>query len=148
MFKRNGQTVDITQDLVIGEGEEAITIPAGSLQDEATRQQYGIVDEPESHRADERFYWNGDLSTPRDLEEVKARMVAEVNGTANALLSQTAWYIERASDPTSGKPIPQDVLDSRKSIRDAADANEAAITAVEEIADLASFAPVWPQVSA
>ena len=69
-FKRNGQTVDITQDLVIGEGDEAITIPAASLQDEATRAEYGIVWEADAPRADERFYWNGDLADPRPLADV------------------------------------------------------------------------------
>lgn len=70
-FKRNGQTVVITEDLIIGEGDAAITIPAASLQDEATREQYGIAWVAEAtQRADERFYWNGDLSTPRPLSDV------------------------------------------------------------------------------
>lgn len=69
-FKRLGQTVIITEDLIIGEGDDAITIPAGSLQDEATRAEYGITWEADPPRADERFYFNGDLATPRPLPDV------------------------------------------------------------------------------
>lgn len=69
-FKRLGQTVDITQDLIIGEGDDAITVPAGSLQNEATRAEYGIVWEADPIRADERFYLNGNLATPRPLADV------------------------------------------------------------------------------
>lgn len=69
-FKRLGQTVDITQDLIIGAGDDAITVPAGSLQNEATRTEYDIVWEADPIRADERFYWNGDIATPRPLADV------------------------------------------------------------------------------
>lgn len=77
-FKRNGKTIDITRDLVIGEGDEAITIPSGSLQDAATRAQYDITEEADPVRADERFYWNGNTATPRDLADLRTTAISEI----------------------------------------------------------------------
>ena len=81
MFKLNGKTIRLDQDLVIDrelirigeDGNEetyidAVTIPAAHLSDPATRAELGIVEEPDPVPADERFYWNGNLATPRDLE--------------------------------------------------------------------------------
>ena len=36
---------------------------------------------------------------------------------ARAYLISTAWYIERLNDPSSGKAIPQEVLDKRAEAR-------------------------------
>lgn len=143
MFKRNGTTIDITQDLVIGECDDAITIPAGSLQDAATREQYGIVNEPDPVRADERFYWNGDLSTPRDIAEVKARMIAEVKQTANVLLSPTDWKVVRAAE--NGEPVDQTTKDYRAAVRQASNDNEAAINAKAKVSTLAALVLSWPE---
>ena len=76
MFKLNDKTIRIDQDLVIGEGDDAITIPAGSLQDAATRAQFGITEEPDPVRPDERYYYvtqnaDGSLTaTPKPAAQV------------------------------------------------------------------------------
>lgn len=70
MFKLNGKTIRIDQDLVIGEGDDAITHPADNLQDAAYRAALGIEDVPDPLRADDRFYFNGDVATPRPLSDV------------------------------------------------------------------------------
>lgn len=84
-FKRLGHTVDITQDLTIGDGDDAITVPAGSLQNEATRAEYGIVWEADPPRADERFYWNGNLATPRPLADVLKVFWEQIKAHRDAL---------------------------------------------------------------
>lgn len=84
-FKRNGQPVDITQDLTIGEGDDAITVPAGSLQDAPTRAQYGIVWEADAPRADDRFYWHGDIATPRPLPDVLNVLWEQIKAKRDAL---------------------------------------------------------------
>lgn len=51
----------------------------------------------------------------------QAELDAEANKAkiqeAYAYLSNTAWYIERLNDPSSGKVVPQEVLDGRANAR-------------------------------
>ena len=37
---------------------------------------------------------------------------------AKKYLSDTSWYVERFNDPSSGKPIPQEILDKRAEARE------------------------------
>jgi len=46
-------------------------------------------------RADDRFYWDGDINNPKDLNGLKLQFVSEVKDTAGKLLSQTDWVIIR-----------------------------------------------------
>ena len=91
MFKLNGKPIRLDQDLVIGEGDEAITIPAASLLDQATREQYGIVEAPDEPRPDDRFYWvsdNGDgtyTATPKGVEVLRALKLADIAASRYAL---------------------------------------------------------------
>jgi len=51
----------------------------------------------------------------------QAELDAEANKAkiqeAYAYLVSTAWYIERLNDPSSGKAVPQEVLDGRANAR-------------------------------
>ena len=99
---------------------------------------------------DSRFYWAYDV--PKALEDkaevdedgnpvldekgnqlitlgLKSQAIAQVKTTAGALLSETAWMIERFNDPSSGKEVPLEVLGYRTAVRDASDVIEAAIVA-------------------
>ncbi len=79
MFKRNGQPINIGADLVVGEGDAAITIPAASLLCAETREQYGIIEEPDPVRGDDRYYWNtSDGSVPKALEDLQAVKLDEL----------------------------------------------------------------------
>ena len=64
--------------------------------------------------------------TPMTDEEVElhlnpipteAQIVAEKIAEARKYLADTAWYIERFNDPSSGKAIPQEILDGRAQAR-------------------------------
>lgn len=78
MFKLNGQPVNINLDLTIGDGDDAITYPAASLQDAALRAELGIVEVPDPVRPDDRLFFvteNKDGSfnvTPRQVDQVMA----------------------------------------------------------------------------
>lgn len=74
MYISNGQQVRIDQDLTIGDGDDAITYPSASLLCAATRAEIGIVDAPDSPRADDRAYWNGNLNTPRPLADIAGQL--------------------------------------------------------------------------
>lgn len=154
MLKINGDPVKLNLDgsLTLGEGDEAITYPADSLRDQATRDAIGLVDEPAPPRPNDKFYWVGELGAdgtypcePKDLVDLKKLLVAEVKATANSLLSPTAWMIERAMDPSSGKPVPQNVLDYRADVRSASNDNEAIILSAKAVEALEAFAAKWPE---
>jgi hypothetical protein len=63
-------------------------------------------------RADDRFYWNGDINNPKALEDVnetvdgkeyvtkglKSNFVAQIKDTAGKLLASTDWYIIRKAE--------------------------------------------------
>lgn len=53
---------------------------------------------------------------PTDEELLVEANKAKVQ-EARAYLVSTAWYVERLNDPSSGKAIPQEVLDKRAEAR-------------------------------
>lgn len=95
MYILNNVPIRIDQDLVIGVGESAITIPAGSLQNAATREKYGILEVEDPVRMDDRYYFNHadgsaepkplDLVTPVVWELIKARRDSVKSGGVQVL---------------------------------------------------------------
>jgi len=61
----------------------------------AEKQAIGITEVPDPIRADDRFYWDGDINNPRDLKELKEYHTKQVKETAGKLLSQTDWQVLR-----------------------------------------------------
>ena len=121
----------------------------------------GLVWVEPSAPFDSRFYWSAGVEKNiEDVAEVdvdgnpvldengvqvitkglKSNAIALVKTQAGALLSETAWMIERFNDPSSGKEVPQEVLDQRQAIREASDTIEAAILACT---DLDSFKALY-----
>ena len=49
-------------------------------------------------RADDRFYWDGDINNPKDLADLKTQFVAQIKDTAGKLLSQTDWVVIRKAE--------------------------------------------------
>ena len=48
------------------------------------------------------------------LEKIAKTMLIQI---AKQYLASTTWYVERLNDPSSGKAIPQEVLDGRSQAR-------------------------------
>ena len=103
MFKLNGKTIRLDQDLVVGEGEEAITYPAGSLKNAELRAELGIVEVPDPVRPDERLYFvteNEDGSftaEPRPVDQVMAPVWERIKARrdqakAGGVKVGTKWY--------------------------------------------------------
>jgi len=61
----------------------------------AEKNAIGITEVPDPVRADDRFYWDGNLDNPKDLKELKESHVKQVKETAGKLLSQTDWQVIR-----------------------------------------------------
>lgn len=78
MFQLNGKKISLDRDLTIGEGDAAITYPAGSLKNADLLAELGIVEVPDPVRPDDRLYYvteNEDGSfntTPRPVDHVMA----------------------------------------------------------------------------
>jgi hypothetical protein len=61
----------------------------------AQKQAIGITEVPDPVRADDRFYWDGDVNNPKDLKELKEYHVKQIKETAGKLLAQTDWQVLR-----------------------------------------------------
>ena len=73
-----------------------------------------------SIEAEEYKQWlsEGNIPEPEFTdEELVAIEIANKKQEAKAYLANTAWYIERLNDPSSGKAIPKEVLAKRAEAR-------------------------------
>ena len=123
----------------------------------------GMVDVIYSQRANERYYWvtqNAPVyntetrqvevnytNTPKDLAVLKSELVALVKEQTNNILSRTSWLLERFNDPSSGKPVPQNVLDYRAATRALCNTYEAQINAATSVDDLAVMNLQFPEIT-
>lgn len=104
----------------------------------------GITEVADPVRADDRFYWNGDVTNPRSLETLKAQFSAQVKETANKMLAPTDWMIIRKAERNVN--VPENVATYRTAIVTACETNE---TAIENAADVEALQAVvnalsWP----
>lgn len=103
----------------------------------------GITEVADPVRADDRFYWDGDLTNPKDIDQVKAMLVSQSKTIAGSLLSQTDWKIIRAAE--TNVPASTEVLTERAVIRTASNDNETAINACTSVDELAVLQLTFPQ---
>ena len=74
-YKHNGRTLQVGRSFTLGD----IMYPANWLQKstEAERTAVGIVWEDDPVRADDRYYWNGDINNPKMLDD---KLEVDFNG--------------------------------------------------------------------
>jgi hypothetical protein len=99
------------------------------------REAIGITETPDPIPVDQRFYW--DTGIPKDHTELVKTWTAQVKATAGSLLSQTDWYITRASE--TGLAAPQSVLERRSLIRAMSNDKEAFLSLTETTEQLAEY---------
>jgi hypothetical protein len=97
------------------------------------------IADPEPY--DDRYYWSA--GNPKDLDQCKAMLVAQVKQTAAALLAPTDWKVVRFIE--SAAPIGVEVTDYRTSVRTASNDNETAINACTTVEELAALQLTWPE---
>jgi hypothetical protein len=136
MFLLNGQPLQLDTPFTTADGTQ---YPANWLRLTTDKEKMliGITEVPEPVRADDRFYWGGDINNPRDLDQLKEQFVAQVKQTAGSMLAQTDWMVIRKADV--GTDIPVNVASDRTAIRAKADELEAAINAVATVEELAAL---------
>lgn len=139
----DGNPIEVTPGET-GVRQEVISYPANWLRNASPEERaaIGIVEVPDPERADDRFYWNGDITQPKDLDDIKSMLVAQVKATAGTLLARTDWMIVRAAE--GAKPVDEDTLAARAAIRTASNDNEESIAACETVEELAALQFVWP----
>ena len=133
MFLLNGQRL---QEGTVFKDAEGNTYPPNWLNQSTEEQKaaIGITWVADPIRADDRFYWDGDINNPKDLDVLKTYHVAQVKDTAGKLLSQTDWTIIRKAERNID--IPDDVAAKRAAIIAEANRLENNINATETIEDL------------
>lgn len=105
----------------------------------------GITWVADAVRADDRFYWDGDINNPKALSDVtetvegkeyttkglKSNFIAQVKQTAGSLLANTDWYVVRKAE--RNVDIPANVVTKRAAIVTEADRLETAIAGVTTV---------------
>ena len=112
---------------------------------EAQKLAIGITWVADAVRADDRFYWDGNINNPKALADVtetvegkeyttkglKSNFIAQVKQTAGSLLANTDWYIVRKAE--RNVDIPAKVVTKRAAIVTEADRLETAIAGVTTV---------------
>ena len=106
-------------------------------------------DAPERKFKDSRYFDNhvapdGTVtSTPRDVEQTKARMVSDAKRTANALLSGSDWMV--LAHHERGRLMSEPWADYRADVVAECAKQEAAIEAAADIEALLGVKADWPE---
>ena len=112
---------------------------------EAQKLAIGITWVADAVRADDRFYWDGNINNPKALADVtetvegkeyttkglKSNFIAQVKQTAGSLLANTDWYVVRKAE--RNVDIPAKVVTKRAAIVTEADRLETAIAGVTTV---------------
>tara|TARA_R110000822_G_scaffold305561_1_gene431373 strand:- start:102 stop:587 length:486 start_codon:yes stop_codon:yes gene_type:complete len=117
------------------------------LSTQKDRDALGITWEDEPVRADDRYYWNGELDNPKAMEDVDAvdedtdeklvthglkyQMTNQVNQTAGSILAQTDWYVIRKTERDVA--IPKDVVTQRAHVVAESNRLETAIAGAADV---------------
>ena len=150
MFLLNGKTLAVDTAFT----HNGIQYPANWLRlstaDEKSA--IGITEVPDPVRADDRFYWGGDINNPKALEDkteedgsvtkgLKSQFIAQVKAQAGSLLNATDWKVIRASE--GGKALDDETKAERVAIRTKSDEFEAQIKACKTVEELATLQFDW-----
>lgn len=136
MFLINGQRLN--ENTVFQDAEGNTYSPNWLNQStEEQKNAIGITWVPDPIRADDRFYWDGDINLPKDLDGLKTQFIAQIKDTAGKLLSQSDWTIIRKAERNID--VPQSITDKRAAIIVEENRLEIAIlatTTVEELIEI------------
>ena len=89
----------------------------------------------------DRFYWSA--GHPKDIDQCKAMLIAQVKQTAAALLEPTDWKVIRFIE--SAAPIGTTVTAYREAIRADSNNHETAINACTTVDELAALQLTWTE---
>ena len=144
MFLLNGQRL---QEGTVFQDADGIMYPPNWLNQstEEQKEAIGITWVPDPVRADDRFYWDGDINNPKVLEDkaeengsvtkgLKSVFIAQIKDTAGKLLAQTDWTIIRKAERNID--VPLEIADKRAATIAEANRLESAIIATTNVEEL------------
>jgi hypothetical protein len=142
MFILEGKTLQLDTPFKTADGTQ---YPSNWLRlaTEEDKAAIGLVWEADPVKADDRFWWNGDINNPKDIDQVKAMLIAQSKATAGSMLAGSDWKIIRATE--TGVAASAETLAERAAIRTASNDNETAINACTSVDQLAVLQLVFPQ---
>jgi hypothetical protein len=134
MFKLNGKPISLDAAFTTEDGTQ---YPSNWLRLATVeeREAIGITEAPDPIPVDQRFYW--DTGIPKDHAQLVEQWTSQIKQTAGSLLSQSDWYITRASE--TGLAAPQSVLERRSYIRYLSNEKEGLLAATETTDELAAY---------
>jgi len=134
MFLLNGKPISLDAAFTTEDGTQ---YPANWLRLATVeeREALGITETPDPIPVDQRFYW--DTGIPKDHAQLVEQWTSQIKQTAGSLLSQSDWYITRASE--TGIAAPQSVLERRSLIRAMSNDKEGFLSLTETTEQLAEY---------
>lgn len=102
----------------------------------------GIIEVPDPVRADDRFYWDGDINNPKPVDMIRNMLIEQIRQTAYTMLLPTDWLIVRQFE--TGQEPSQSDLDKRAAIRTAHESNLSAINAAADVSAMVALQFTWP----
>ena len=140
MFLLNGNALQIDTAFTDADGTK---YPANWLRlaSPEERAAIGITEEPDPATYDDRFYWG--VGNPKDLDQCKAMLTAQVKQTAGSLLAATDWKIVRFAE--TGTAVDTATSEYRTAVRAASNANEQAIAGCTTVEELAALQLTYPE---
>jgi len=126
------------------------------LASDADKSAIGLVWEADPVRADDRYYWDGDINNPKSLEDVtetvdgkeyttkglKSHLISQVKAAAGSILAQTDWMVIRKAE--RNVDIPSDVATYRASVVAKVTELETSISAVTSVEQLIALDMSFP----
>jgi hypothetical protein len=105
-----------------------------NLSTEEEKLEIGITWVADVVRADDRFYWDGNLDNPKDLAQLQSQCVSQIKNTAGTMLAQSDWYVIRKLERSVD--IPEEVATNRATIITESNRLEDAITKSKTVEEL------------
>lgn len=141
MFLLNGKPLALDVPFTTEDGTQ---YPANWLRFASAeeKQAIGVTEAPEPEGYDDRFYWG--VGNPKDLEQLKTQMIAQVKTTAGTLLAPTDWMVLRQL--SKGVGMSHIYEDYRTAVVDYSNTLETAINACTTVEELAAVQITWPTV--
>lgn len=138
-FKINDKTIPLDTPFT----HDGLQYPANwiRLASEEDKAAIGLVWEPDPVRADDRFYWNGDITNPKDIDQVKAMLISQVKSQAGSLLAPTDWKVIRAQE--TGTALDSETKTERAAIRTKSNDLEELINDCTTVDQLATLQLSW-----
>lgn len=140
MFMLNGSPLAIDTPFTHNE----IQYPANWLRMTTLEEKeaIGITEVADPSSYDDRYYWG--LGNPKDLDQCKANLIAQIKQTAGSMLAPTDWKVVRFAE--TGQSMGSDATAYRAAIRTASNANESAVAACTTVDELAALQLTWPEI--